>query len=254
MGTFRYFIKLAYNGALYHGWQRQPNGISIQQALEDALTMMLRQKVSLTGAGRTDAGVHAMKYYAHFDLKKEMSSPELKKLVFKLNSFLPEDIAIYDIYPVPPRIHARFTAISRTYQYYISTIKNPFRHEFSHFLFGKIDLGLMNQGGALLKEFSDFTSFSKVGTDTNTNICHVISAYWEMCGQELVFTITADRFLRNMVRAIVGTLLELGTGKISLEEMRKIIESRDRSNAGDSVPACGLFLMNIEYPSDAFAM
>lgn len=215
--------------------------------------MMLRQTVTLTGAGRTDTGVHAMEYYAHFDITNEISSQELKKLVFKLNSYLPDDIAIYDIFPVSPRIHARFTAISRTYKYYITTGKNPFKHEFSHFLFGTIDLDLMNRGGALLAEYVDFTSFSKAGTDTKTNICHVISAKWERSGQELIFTIKADRFLRNMVRAIVGTLLELGTGKISLEEMKAIIESHNRSNAGDSVPACGLFLVDIEYPPDVFS-
>lgn len=248
----RYFVKLAYQGTKFHGWQRQPNGISVQQTIEEAISLILRSPVTLTGAGRTDAGVHALEYYAHFDIKKEISSQELKKLVFKLNSFLNEDIAIFDIFMVTPRTHARFSAVSRTYKYYISTVKNPFRHEFSHFLFGNIDLDLMNQGVALLKEVSDFTSFSKVGTDTKTNICHVISAHWERCDQELVFTITADRFLRNMVRAIVGTLLQLGTGKITMEEMKAIIGSRNRSNAGDSVPACGLFLVKIDYPPDAF--
>lgn len=248
----RYFLKLSYNGKRYHGWQCQKNSNTVQQTLNDALTMMLRYPVNLTGAGRTDTGVHALEYYAHFDAENEITSPELEKLIFRLNSYLPKDIVLYDIFPVTSKIHARYTAISRTYQYYISVCKNPFRYEFAHYRFGKIDLKLMNLGGEVLTQYSDFTSFSKVDTDTKTNICKVYSASWEMVDQELVFTIKADRFLRNMVRAIVGTLLELGTGKLSLEDLKKIIESKNRSEAGDSVPACGLYLVNIEYPPGSF--
>lgn len=250
----RYFIKLAYKGGAFHGWQRQLNGITVQQVLEEAMSLIMRETVSLTGAGRTDTGVHANEYFAHFDSGNEISAEELKKLIFRFNAYLPEDIAIYDIFPVPAWTHARFSAVTRTYQYCISTRKNPFRFGFYHFLYGKIDLEIMNRGGELLTTYNDFTSFSKVDTDTKTNICKLYAARWEQIGDELVFTIQADRFLRNMVRAIVGTLLQLGMGKISLEELREIIESLDRSKAGDSVPACGLYLVKIDYPSGSFTM
>jgi len=246
----RYFLRLAYDCTHYHGWQRQKNAPSIQQILEESISMMLRDSVKLTGAGRTDTGVHAKEYFAHFNFNREIRKPELQKLIFKLNSYLDPDIVIYDIFPVSEQAHARFTATARTYKYYITTRKNPFRNQFTHFLFGKIDVDLMKQGADIIKQYDDFTSFSKVDTDTKTNICKIYRAFWEWEGEELVFTITANRFLRNMVRSIVGTLLDIGTGKMSLNELKKVIESRNRANAGDSVPARGLHLVQIEYPLD----
>jgi len=246
----RYFIRLAYDGTRYHGWQRQKNALSVQQILEESMSMMLREAVKLTGAGRTDTGVHAKEYYSHFDTNREIRRPELQKLVFKLNSYLDPDIVIHDIFPVSEHTHARFSASSRTYKYYITTRKNPFRNKFTHFFFGRIDVDLMNQGADIILQYDDFTSFSKVDTDTKTNICKISRAFWEWEGEELVFTITANRFLRNMVRSIVGTLLDIGTGKLSLAELKMVIESKNRANAGDSVPACGLILYSIDYPGE----
>jgi tRNA pseudouridine38-40 synthase len=247
MSYYRYFIRLAYDGSHFHGWQRQPNGITIQQILEEALSMMLRSPILLTGAGRTDTGVHADEFFAHFDLAEQLSESDCEKLVFRLNGYLGGAIALFEILPVKGDAHARFSAMSRTYRYCISRVKNPFRRDFTHFMYGELDHLLMNRGAALIMSYSDFTSFSKVDTDTKTNICKISFARWEEEGTELVFTITADRFLRNMVRAIVGTLLQLGTGKISLEELKSIIESKNRSNAGDSVPGKGLTLHSIAY-------
>ena len=248
MNLQRYFIGLSYNGTRFHGWQRQPNAHTIQQYLEEALSMMLRSPVSLTGAGRTDTGVHASEYFAHFDHAGIFNVSDCEKLVFRLNAFLNQDISIHSIFPVESRTHARFSAIARTYQYRIARNKNPFTTEFTWFVYGKINVELMNTGASLLMNYSDFTSFSKVDTDTMTNICRITYAHWDETNDELVFTITADRFLRNMVRAVTGTLLELGHGRISLEKFREIIESKNRSNAGESVPARGLTLTRIEYP------
>ncbi len=249
LSNHRYFIRLLYDGTRFHGWQRQLNGITVQQTLEEAITMMLRIPVSLTGAGRTDSGVHAADFYAHFDLNEELSPGFCENLVFKLNSYLSGDIAIIRIFPVQPGSHARFSALSRTYRYCITHEKNPFRKDYTHFIYGALDKEMMNKGASLIMCHSDFTSFSKVDTDTKTNICRITHAYWEEEGRELVFTITADRFLRNMVRAIVGTLLELGKGRITLNDLEEIIESKNRSNAGDSAPARGLALWRIDYPA-----
>ncbi len=243
---------MAYDGTRFHGWQRQMNGITVQQSLEEAMSMMLRHPVSTTGAGRTDTGVHAEEFYAHFENDRPLSHEELMKLVFRLNGYFNGDIVLFEIFPVKDEAHARFSALSRTYRYSIARVKNPFRRNFTHYMHGDIDYKLMNLGAALIMSYRDFTSFSKVDTDTATNICRISHAEWGMEGTELVFTITADRFLRNMVRAIVGTLLELGTGKITLEGLKAIIESRNRSNAGDSVPAKGLALHRIEYPQTIY--
>jgi tRNA pseudouridine38-40 synthase len=243
----RYFIRLAYDGTSFHGWQRQPNAATVQQALEEAMSMMLRSSIVLTGAGRTDTGVHATEFFAHFDYTSRLTKPECEKLVFRLNGYLCGDIALFEIFPVKEDAHARFSAVSRTYRYCIAGVPDPFRRDFTHYHYGAIDQDLMNEGAALIMGYHDFTSFSKVDTDTATNICRISHARWEMEGTELVFTITADRFLRNMVRAIVGTLLELGTGKISLEDLKSIIESKNRCNAGDSVPGKGLTLHRIVY-------
>jgi len=252
MGLNRYFIRLAFNGTAYHGWQIQKNANSVQQSLTNALTLLLHESIELTGAGRTDAGVHAWNYYAHFDLEQQLEESDRKNLLFKLNGFLPGDIVIYDIFPVKPAANARFSTKSRTYRYMISTCKNPFLSGYCYYLYGALNMDLMNEGGGILLETKDFTSFSKVNTDTKTNICTVYYARWDREGDELVFTIKANRFLRNMVRAIVGTLLELGRERINLEDFRQIIAGKNRSDAGGSVPACGLFLANIEYPEDIF--
>ena len=243
----RYFIKLAYDGTAYHGWQAQKNAISIQKVLTDALAMMLREDVSLTGCGRTDTGVHAREYFAHMDSEKELSREQVGKLVFNLNSYLGKDIAVYDIFCVKADVHARFSAIQRTYRYYINLTKDPFSVNRSYYHNGSFDTGMMNRGAELIMKYPDFTSFSKVDSDTKTKICKITAAHWERNGDLLVFTISANRFLRNMVRAIVGTLLDLGSGKMSLRELKLVIEAKNRSDAGDSVPACGLFLEKVEY-------
>jgi tRNA pseudouridine38-40 synthase len=252
MSLYRYFIRLAYDGTSFHGWQRQPNAPTVQQTLEEAMTMMLRSPVTLTGAGRTDTGVHADEFFAHFDFDRKLSVTECEKLVFRLNGFLGGDIVLFEIFQVKADAHARFSAILRTYRYCVARVQDPFRRNYTHFIYGDIDVELMNQGAELVMGYEDFTSFSKVDTDTSTNNCRITHARWGTEGNELVFTITADRFLRNMVRAIVGTLLQLGTGKISLEELKSIIESKNRSNAGDSVPGKGLTLHRIVYPEGIF--
>ena len=246
----RYFIQLSFDGTRYHGWQRQPNGISVQQTLEDALSMMLRSDIKLTGAGRTDTGVHADVYYAHFDFTEPLLIPDWEKLVFKLNSFLPVDISIQRIFPVSPGIHARFSALSRTYKYYIARSKTPFRFPYTWFYHGELDVGRMNEGAQLIMETVDFTSFSKVDTDAKTNLCKVTFAFWQEEAGELVFTITANRFLRNMVRAVVGTLLDLGKGRTDMDELGRIIAGKSRSDAGESVPARGLHLVKVDYPEN----
>jgi tRNA pseudouridine38-40 synthase len=244
----RYFIHLAYDGTAYHGWQIQPNGITVQQVLNDALSTILRQPLMAHGAGRTDTGVHARQFYAHFDPEQSFSSEECKQLVFSLNGILPEDIAVYEVFPVKPDSHARFSAISRTYEYIISQHKDPFLVNRAWFNTRQLDIDLMNLGAAILPEYDDFACFSKSNTQVNTYRCRITQAAWKKDGNLLKFTITADRFLRNMVRAIVGTLTELGLKKITLDDLIKIIESGDRKMAGFSVPAQGLYLTKIQYP------
>jgi tRNA pseudouridine38-40 synthase len=250
--NYRYFVHLSFNGETFHGWQSQHNAKSIQSTLRDAMIVILREPIEITGAGRTDAGVHAREFYAHFDLSHELSQNERKELVYHLNGYLPEAISISDLLPVKNDAHSRFSAISRTYQYIITRKKDPFRQAFSWYYPGKLNLGLMNKGAEVIKNNLDFTSFAKLPQETKTNICHVEYAEWEEKGDLLVFTIIADRFLRNMVRAIVGTLIELGRRKISLEDLDRIILSRDRGAAGYSVPANGLFLVAVNYPGEIF--
>jgi len=244
----RYFIRLAYNGGGYHGWQYQPNAITVQETLEHAISTILRRAIALTGCGRTDRGVHATDFYAHFEFEDFSEPLDCNWLIFKLNNFLDSTIVIFDVFPVSERMHARFSAISRTYEYRITRQKDPFLTQFAWYLFGPIDVTLMNLCASVLAEYEDFTSFSKVDTDTATNLCRIKQAFWSEKGEMLVFTITADRFLRNMVRAIVGTLLDAGKGRINLPEFRTIIETRNRSEAGESVPAHGLFLTRVIYP------
>jgi tRNA pseudouridine38-40 synthase len=246
----RYFIYLGYNGGNYCGWQSQPNGVAVQQRIEEALSTLLRETTAVTGAGRTDAGVHARMMVAHFDTAEAVNDPD--SLAGKLNRLLPQDIAVDRIVPVRAGAHARFDALSRTYQYYITLRKDPFNHEFACRLHGTIDFGAMNEACRTLLDYTDFTSFSKLHTDVRTNNCRISRAYWECEGGMWVFTITADRFLRNMVRAIVGTLLEAGRGKLSLDGFRRIIEAKDRSQAGTSAPGNALFLTEVNYPEELF--
>ncbi len=242
----RYFVKLAYNGTNYHGWQIQDNARTVQQELNEKISLMLNQKVNLVGCGRTDTGVHAREFYAHFDLPDEYGEMD-EMLAFRLNAFLPGDIVIYQVFQVPSGFHARFDAKSRTYKYYISRQKDPFMAGLSYFYHAPLDIKKMNEASGILFGYEDFTSFSKLHTQTKTNICRIMEAGWEEKDGMLVFTIKADRFLRNMVRAIVGTNLEIGKGKLAVEDMKRIIEAKDRSQAGFSVPAQGLFLEKIEY-------
>ena len=242
----RYFISLAYNGKNYCGWQIQPNGITVQEKIEQALTTVLRSTISITGAGRTDSGVHAHKMVAHFDY--EGVEPDTKTLTEKLNRMLPANIVIYTIERVSSTAHARFDAISRTYKYYLTYKKNPFLYDQIYRISSPLRFEQMNEAAKVLLEYTDFTSFSKLHTDVKTNNCRIIKAGWEKEGEVWVFTIQADRFLRNMVRAIVGTLIDVGRMKLSLEGLRQVIESKDRGKAGTSAPAHALFLHDIEYP------
>lgn len=247
----RYFIYLSYDGTNYNGWQIQPNGITIQQKLVEALSVMLQEQIEVVGAGRTDAKVHAQCMVAHFDTFKESLDVEL--LVHKLNCFLPQDIAVHKIVKVSNEAHARFSATARKYHYYITFRKSPFKRDFAWQVPKKPDLRLMNEAASLLMTYSDFTSFSKVHTDAKTKICTVTEAKWEVVDENMWrFTIQADRFLRNMVRAIVGTLLEVGYGKRSVADFVQIIENKNRGAAGASVPGHGLFLVEVEYPSTLY--
>ncbi len=242
----RYFIRLSYNGKNYHGWQIQPNAITIQETLEKALSMLLRKPITIVGAGRTDTGVHALNIFTHFDYDSPINN---QQLVFKLNSFLPNDIAIKEIFKVNENAHARFDAICRTYSYFVSITKNPFENDFSYTIPYIPDLDKMNKACQILMQYNDFECFSKSKTDVKTFRCNLSEAFWQKDNEKLIFTITSDRFLRNMVRAIVGTLLEIGKEDGNPDMMHKIIKSKKRAMAGTSVPAAGLFLKNVCYPN-----
>jgi tRNA pseudouridine38-40 synthase len=241
----RYFLKLSYNGKDYHGWQNQPNAISVQEVIEKSLSTLLNDNTAIVGAGRTDAGVHAKQMFAHFDTDILF---EVEDLIFKLNSFLPKDIAIQDIFEVKPDAHARFHALSRAYLYRISLNKDVFNFNESYYLKQRLDLDKMNKATKILLDYKDFQCFSKSQTDVNTYNCDIMVAQWQIVNNELQFNIKADRFLRNMVRAIVGTLLNVGLGKLEVEDLHTIIKSKNRSEAGFSVPAHGLYLTEIIYP------
>lgn len=244
----RYFIKLAYNGTSFFGWQRQPEQVSVQEVLENAVSLLLRSEIALTGCGRTDTGVHALQYFAHFDYEMTLTEVERERLAFKLNAFLPREIVIFNIYAMPNDAHARFDAVARTYHYHIHLEKDPFAFHFSHRVHETLNVEQMNEAAGILLKTTDFTSFSKVNTQVNNFNCKVTEARWIAEGNRLRFEITADRFLRNMVRAIVGTLLDVGRGKMSLEDFCKSIERKNRSATGSSVPAHALFLENVRYP------
>ncbi len=243
----RYFVQLSYNGGAYHGWQIQPSGISVQEVLNKAFATILRQPdFSLTGAGRTDAGVHAKMMIAHFDVEEPLKI-DIDRFIQNLNSLLPLDVAIQKIWPVDSEMHARFSAKKRTYKYYLTLNKNPFTPALVSRIIGNLDFDAMNKAAKCLLNYKDFTSFSKLHTDVKTNNCNVTEAYWEEVDGMWVFTISADRFLRNMVRAIVGTLIEVGRGKLTVEGFCNIIEKKDRCSAGTSAPPQGLYLYDIIY-------
>ena len=246
----RYFIYLAYDGTNYHGWQIQPNGNSVQETLMRALSTFLCRKIEVVGAGRTDAGVHARLMVAHFDFECELDGALVTD---KLNRLLPPDISVYEVKRVKEGAHARFDAVSRTYKYYVTTRKDPFSRQYAWRLFNMLDFEKMNEAACILFEYTDFTSFSKLHTDVKTNNCRIMQAEWvRLSDTEWVFIIQADRFLRNMVRAVVGTLVEVGRGKLTLEGFRKVIENKDRCSAGSSVPGHALFLVDVGYPEDLF--
>ena len=241
----RYFITFSYDGTCYHGWQVQPNAATVQERLNDALSKLLPTPTECVGAGRTDAGVHASKMVAHFDTEQSL---DLEQFAFRLNRILPEDIAVDGVKQVADDLHARFSAIRRTYHYFVYTKKNPYRRHYAHRLTFVPDYELMNQAAALLLDAEDFTSFSKLNNDQKTNICDVQHARWVQIEEDYWrFEITANRFLRNMVRAVVGTLLEVGRGRMSIDEFRKVIAVQNRCSAGESVAANALFLVDVQY-------
>ena len=254
----RYFVTLSYDGTRFHGWQIQPNGISVQEELQRGLSLLLRQEVTVTGAGRTDAGVHARMMVAHFDCATSLLSEiwmkdgalDGRQLAYKLNRLLPQDIAVERIVQVAPDMHARFSALARTYHYYIHTFKSPFLSRYSCEMHFSLDFQLMNEAARMLLNYDDFGAFCKSHADVKTTLCHVTKALWsETAPGEWMFEITANRFLRNMVRAVVGTLVEVGRGRLSLDEFRRVVEGKRRTDAGESMPAHALFLERINYPA-----
>lgn len=241
----RYFIRLSYLGTHYSGWQIQENAVSVQEKLNQAISVITGEQIQSTGCGRTDTGVHATVFYAHFDVLQTVTDGA--KFLYQLNAILPDDIGVQELIPVAPEAHTRFDATSRSYNYYISLTKNPFVHSYAHFIPFTPDISRMNEAGLILTRHTDFSSFSKSNTQVKTNNCKIQNAVWEVRNELLVFNITADRFLRGMVRAVVGTMLEIGNGKLTLQGLEEILESRNRANAGVSVPARGLYLCNVTY-------
>jgi len=251
MDGYRYFLYLSYSGSAYHGWQVQPGKITVQEKIEEALKVILQENTRITGAGRTDTGVHARLFIAHFDSIRDDLAGN-RNIVFRLNKYLPDDISVIDILAVKKDAHARFDAISRTYMYYISPLKDPFLKDFIYQRYGDLDVEAMNKASSLLLKYDDFTSFSKAHTQVKTNQCNIFEAGWKVDGDMLIFTIKANRFLRNMVRAIVGSMIDIGTGKFPPGHIENIIKAKDRSSAGASAPASGLFLEDIEYDKGIF--
>lgn len=245
----RYFFEIGYNGSHYHGWQNQKNAIGVQQVVEDALTKLLREEIAIVGSGRTDTGVHCVQQYFHADIKKTFDPTDL---VHKLNSFLPKDIAIRNIFPVKENAHARYDAIERTYQYKITRVKDPLMVGYAYYYFRDLDLPTMQLASSLLVGEHDFECFSKVKTDVNHFICNIKQASWNQKEDLLIFTITANRFLRGMVRAIVGTLVDVGNKKITVDDFKKILISKDRKKAGMNAPPEGLYLTQVKYPKSIF--
>ncbi|GAA4423228.1 tRNA pseudouridine(38-40) synthase TruA [Pontibacter saemangeumensis] len=241
----RYFLEIAYDGTRFHGWQVQPNALTVQEVLDDCLTKVLRQPVSSTGSGRTDTGVHASQQFVHFDVAQQLVT---EQVLYRLNRILPSDISAINLYNVPDDAHARFDAEARTYHYYITFAKNPFRRHHAWYHSRPLDVERMNAAAAVLLEYEDFTTFSKVKGDTKHYRCTIYEAVWRLQGQELVFTIRANRFLRGMVRLVVGTLVDVGRGKLTVQQFEQIVASQDRSKSSGAAPAEGLFLAKVEYP------
>ncbi|MGQ9848140.1 MAG: tRNA pseudouridine(38-40) synthase TruA [Bacteroidales bacterium] len=245
----RYFIEIAFDGTKYHGWQKQSNGISIQQVIEEKISLKLKNNICVIGCGRTDTGVHARQFFLHFDWHQRLV---LEEFQHNLNRFLPDDIAVKSIHIVKPDAHARFSAVERTYKYYIETKKNPFNRQYSLEFTLPLNIDLMNRACELLLNNDDFTSFSKSHGGQHNNICKLTKCYWEKKDNQLIFTISSNRFTRNMVRSIVGTMIDIGREKISILQFKDIIESRNRRFAGQSVEAKGLFLEEVVYPLEIF--
>ena len=244
----RYFIYLSYDGTAYHGWQIQPNGNSVQEEMQRALSTLMRREMEIVGAGRTDAGVHARVMVAHFDIDQNV---DCRQLAYKLNRLLPRDISVDKVIPVDGEMHARFSAVKRTYHYYIHLHKNPFHRFYSCELHYDLDFKLMNEAAAYLLECSDFAAFCKVHTDVKTTICRISEARWIDDGDGCWhFVISADRFLRNMVRAVVGTLIDVGRHRLTMEQFKAVVAGKNRSNAGESMPGNALFLEKVLYPFD----
>jgi len=251
VATQRFFLELAYDGTKYHGWQLQPNAIGVQEVLNKTLSTILREQIETLGCGRTDTGVHAKQFFAHFDSEKLMVDDtwQMDKTGFlrSLNALLPHDIAVSDIFPIAAEAHARFDATLRSYEYHIHFNKDPFKHGYSWLLRDELDLELMDRAATIIMGYTDFSCFSKSNTQVKTNNCKISKAEWIKTDSGIVFHISADRFLRNMVRAIVGTLIQVGKKEIEPEDVHAIIRSKNRSNAGTSVPACGLYLTQVVY-------
>jgi len=240
----RYFITFSYNGEAFFGFQKQPKEVSVQQTIENAMSIILHEKIDIVGAGRTDTGVHAKKMYAHFDTYQNLD----ENIIYRLNSFLPKSICIQKIFLVKNDLHARFSATFRSYEYYISLEKNPFKDKFAWQLWRKnLDIDKMNEACEILIKYKDFSSFAKLHSDNKTNFCEIKKIFWKKCNNELVFTISSDRFLRGMVRAIVGTMVDIGLGKIMPNDLHRIIEDKNRGSAGSSAPAHGLYLVDVGY-------
>ncbi len=244
----RYFIELAYKGTAYHGWQLQPNALAVQEVLNKALAVFFKENIETLGCGRTDAGVHATQFYAHFDLATILNDDEQKKFIKSINALLPQDISVSQIIDVKNDAHARFDANLRAYQYHIHFNKDPFKTDTSWLLKNNLALNDMQEAAQIILDYKDFGAFCKSNADNSTNICHIYQSEWEIIPNGLIYHVKANRFLRNMVRAIVGTLVDVGKGKIKASDLHQIIQSQNRSVAGASVPACGLFLTQVQYP------
>ena len=245
----RYFFEISYNGTNFHGWQSQANAIGVQQEVEEVFEKLFRNRIEIVGSGRTDTGVHCIKQFFHADFERELDVLVIQQ---KLNSFLPKSISINSIRKVKPDAHARYSAIERAYEYRITRVKNPFYQDYAYLFFKDLNIQTMNKAAALLVGEHDFQCFSKVNTDVNHFICNLKKAKWRNVNGLLVFNIVANRFLRGMVRAIVGTLLDVGTGKTSLKEFQQIMKSKDRKKAGMNVPSSGLYLLDVKYPKRIF--
>jgi len=247
----RFFFEISYNGTHYHGWQNQKNAVGVQQVVEEALSKLLREEISIVGSGRTDTGVHCIQQFFHTDIEKEFNSTDL---VHRLNAFLPKDIAIRNIYPVKNEAHARYDAYERSYQYKITRVKDPLLVGYAYYFFRNLDVPTMERASALLLGEHDFECFSKVKTDVNHFICNIKEASWNQKGDVMVFTITANRFLRGMVRAVVGTLLDVGSGKLTIRQFQEILKSKDRKKAGMNAPPEGLYLTQVKYHKSVFKL